>query len=371
MMRLIQGLVSIAGVAGGLAAGTRRTQLFPTAETSPWQAPLTGREWERRVEDNRETLLVANSPELVTTPGLLFSGTLHGRGSLYFYYVNGLRQNMNLVIYAYSQRDTVLGFQREIVEGPSLDYYDLGRKLSRRELVEYPQPRVLKVQAYRPTPLYPRETWELKPGELLTGRLDVEALQGVELRVLLLPKRRAAWKWLGFWPAVARDGDQTRGTFPATERVVTAAVYDPNHDGIVALTCGDGEQDARLQGKDEVTGESIAHPGNYGLRYRLRIPTRGEGRYRLYFNPRGGGYAGDAAVYHHGVRELVALCKPKGEPALGTGTLQDTVHVGTYSAGMDLEIEWIPAGASYLPVKWWLVPEHLAAENEKKDLSED
>ena len=127
-------------------------------------------------------------------------------------------------------------------------------------------------------------------------------------------------------------------------------------------------EDRFVEGVDELDNKAyVKDAGNYGISYTVKIPTSGEDPFRLYFNPLGGGYSGSFTVkaqrrwqkapsesmtYHIGGDD--------GLMALGHNTVLDSRYMGNYYGGDTLTIDFMPAGASNLPVRFLLIPEALA-----------
>ena len=105
-----------------------------------------------------------------------------------------------------------------------------------------------------------------------------------------------------------------------------------------------------------VTGTAVTNRGNYGVSYEVTIPTMGNRDFALYINPLGGAYAGSFKVTYDGTSEIYNV--PTGARLfLGYNTTQDTQYFNTYKAGKLLTIQFMPAGASNLPIQFLLVPQ--------------
>lgn len=130
--------------------------------------------------------------------------------------------------------------------------------------------------------------------------------------------------------------------------------YNPGEDGPVAITIGDGEIDSFLAGRDATSGQDVRNQGNYGVVYRLLIPTTGKGKVRCYLNPRGGIYAGWAAVKTKLEHRVVGT--PSKALSFGSETLADFELIAEFQAGESLWVTLSPPGASNLPVRIMLVP---------------
>ena len=89
----------------------------------------------------------------------------------------------------------------------------------------------------------------------------------------------------------------------------------------------------------------------------------------MYFNPLGGPYSGSftvKALHQQGARRgqtdtrTYHIGGADGISALGDGTILDSRIMGNYNAGDLLTLNFMPAGASNLPIRFLLIPESLA-----------
>jgi len=212
------------------------------------------------------------------------------------------------------------------------------------------------LQAQQPGLLLREREITVKPGELASGMLEWESATPFAVAVAMIPEGRAARKYLHFWPTQPLDAVRLRGTFAVRQRDIVAGDYRPARDRTRMIVLADGVRDTFLRGRDEISGEATENTGNYGLRYRILIPGGGEGRYRLYFNPQGGIYAGDIAVEQHGRRRVVSLAGDADGRPFGYDSTTQTVAIADVDASADVLLHWMPAGASNLPIRIWLVP---------------
>ena len=135
---------------------------------------------------------------------------------------------------------------------------------------------------------------------------------------------------------------------------MASRTYDPMTDGPVAITLGDGETDNFLTGRDATNGQNVRNEGNYGVVYRIMIPTAGKGKIRCYMNPRGGTYAGWLTVKTKLGERMIGT--PSKALAFGNTTLADFELIAEFPAGESLWVTFSPPGASNLPVRLMLVP---------------
>ena len=82
----------------------------------------------------------------------------------------------------------------------------------------------------------------------------------------------------------------------------------------------------------------------------------GDRDFALYINPLSGAYAGSFKVTYDGKSEIYNV--PTGARLyLGNQTTEDSQYFNTYKAGKLLTIQFIPAGASNLPIQFLLIPQ--------------
>ena len=187
-------------------------------------------------------------------------------------------------------------------------------------------------------------------------------------RVMMIPMSLnsiEASYWVNNLPI---DHVRLRGTFTGAERKMAVSKEYNTTLGGAYVELGNDREDRFVEGVDEMDNKAyVKDSGNYGISYTVKIPTSGEDPFRLYFNPLGGGYSGSFTVkaqrrwqkvpsesmtYHVGGDD--------GLMALGHNTVMDSRYMGNYYGGDTLTIEFMPAGASNLPVRFLLVPEALA-----------
>ena len=117
---------------------------------------------------------------------------------------------------------------------------------------------------------------------------------------------------------------------------------------------GDGELDQFLTGRDATNRLAVTNAGNYGVVYRVLLPTTGKGKIRCYFNPRGGVYAGWLRVKTKAESRMVGT--PSRGGFFGHETLADFELLAEFMAGESLWVTFSPPLASNLPVRLLLMP---------------
>lgn len=327
------------------------------------------------LQAQKDTLLLSDSPEYVgPVGGVLSAGSINGKGRIYFYHVNEMSEPHKIAIILENTGNEPNGIAvfRELKSIATSDYFAAGRDLSRKELeqpltdkplysfVMPPQSRQLVFTDLEHSPI-PKDA-------LFTGIVDLQTSAPVFARVMMIPMNLNSIEssyWVNNLPI---DHVRLRGTFTGAEREMAVTKEYNTTLGGAYVELGNDREDRFVEGVDELDNKAyVKDAGNYGISYTVKIPTSGEDPFRLYFNPLGGGYSGSFTVkaqrrwqkapsesmtYHIGGDD--------GLMALGHNTVLDSRYMGNYYGGDTLTIDFMPAGASNLPVRFLLIPEALA-----------
>ena len=327
------------------------------------------------LQSQKDTLLLSDSPEYVgPVGGVLSAGSINGKGRIYFYHVNEMAEPHKIAIILENTGNEPNGIAvfRELKSIATSDYFAAGRDLSRKELeqpltdkplysfVMPPKSRQLVFTDLEHSPI-PKDA-------LFTGIVDLQTSAPVFARVMMIPMNLNSIEssyWVNNLPI---DHVRLRGTFTGAEREMAVTKEYNTTLGGAYVELGNDREDRFVEGVDELDNKAyVKDAGNYGISYTVKIPTSGEDPFRLYFNPLGGGYSGSFTVkaqrrwqkapsesmtYHIGGDD--------GLMALGHNTVLDSRYMGNYYGGDTLTIEFMPAGASNLPVRFLLIPEALA-----------
>ena len=110
------------------------------------------------------------------------------------------------------------------------------------------------------------------------------------------------------------------------------------------------------EGRDELNFIGRENTGNYGITCHLTIHSKGTGKYDLYLNPNGGVFEGTLEIGQD--RRLLRIYRTEryGTRWFGHDTIYDYEKLGTWEAGKDLYIRFIPPGACYFPIRLLFVP---------------
>lgn len=202
------------------------------------------------------------------------------------------------------------------------------------------------------------DTLPIQIDDLFSGILDFTASGPVYVKVLMLPINTPSLGGSVLADTLPMDEVALRGTYVGAQRRLTLMQPYDSSLGPAAVMVANDREDPFVEGHDELTTDAaVTNRGNYGVTYDLTIPTTGGHEFALYINPLGGAYAGSFKVTYDGQTEVYDV--PSGARLfLGNGTTADTQYFGVYKAGKLLRIQFIPAGASNLPIQFLLVPQN-------------
>lgn len=328
-----------------------------------------------------DTLLLSDSPEYVgPVGGTLSAGTINGNGRIYFYHVNEMDQPHKIAIVLENQSayPNTVHVMRQLKSVATPDYFAAGRDLSRKDLENPldespnarplyslsipPQERQLIFSDLENTPVY--------QDALFTGIVDIKTEAPIFARVMMLPMGMDAVDASHWAKNLPIDEIQLRGTYTGSKRNMEVATPFDTTLGGAFVEIGNDREDMFINGVDEMQNKAFVRDrGNYGVSYTLKIPTKGNEPFRLYFNPLGGPYSGSftvKALHQQGARRgqtdtrTYHIGGADGISALGDGTILDSRIMGNYNAGDLLTLNFMPAGASNLPIRFLLIPESLA-----------
>ena len=328
-----------------------------------------------------DTLLLSDSPEYVgPVGGTLSAGTINGNGRIYFYHVNEMDQPHKIAIVLENQSayPNTVHVMRQLKSVATPDYFAAGRDLSRKDLENPldespnarplyslsipPQERQLIFSDLENTPVY--------QDALFTGIVDIKTEAPIFARVMMLPMGMDAVDASHWAKNLPIDEIQLRGTYTGSKRNMEVTTPFDTTLGGAFVEIGNDREDMFINGVDEMQNKAFVRDrGNYGVSYTLKIPTKGNEPFRLYFNPLGGPYSGSftvKALHQQGARRgqtdtrTYHIGGADGISALGDGTILDSRIMGNYNAGDLLTLNFMPAGASNLPIRFLLIPESLA-----------
>lgn len=314
-------------------------------------------EWPVTTSEAGGIFILSDSPEEFDREGILYQDQVKGNARLFFHHVNATLVKKRLAVMLTNQGSVAAKIEvlRHGVSQPDHDYLRAGRAIQADYFkLSKPQSFVLAPKSSILLPVQ-KTVPVLLPQAISTGMIDFSADREVRLVVAAIAEVGDPVSLLAKAEVLPPGDPHLRGTFHHADRLMLASgPYNPAVDGPVAITLGDGDQDPFLVGTDATTGQMVRNEGNYGVVYRVLLPTTGKGKIRCYLNPRGGVYAGWLTVKTKAGERLVAT--PGKGGAFGHQTLGDFELIAEFAAGESLWVNFSPPGASNLPVRLVLVP---------------
>lgn len=433
---------------------------WDTTNLTPLPAVLT---------EEKDTLILSDSPEYVEKSGVVAAGTVDGTGRIYYYHVNEMDtpQKIALVLENKENKPVKVTVHRAIYATPSSDYFAVGRELSQDELttpmiegnykwklanqhvrslvsagvpiktdgdekeqkrftfgsvpefedsyedynmnmgdtaptngvdrnsdigadsknkvplvVDKERYKQIKSQIHYNQKVLDKRahadetvvaTYEVPPlgridlfpkldkivvlkDQLTSGIVDFTTDGPVWAKVMMIPHDMPALNGAIISETLPLDDVELRGTYyGAQRRLMLCQPYDTLL-GPVSIMVANDREDPFVSGIDELTNNLVVtNRGNYGVSYMVSIPTIGTDEFAVYFNPLGGAYSGSFRLTY-GDQTDVYTVPNTAAPYLGNGTIYDTQYLDTFKGGQTLNIQFIPAGASNLPVQFLLIP---------------
>ena len=295
------------------------------------------------------TLIFSDCPEYADTPGILYEGTVaKGEGRLYYYHVNETGAPARLVVYAKTDKKQPLTMKRAIRGDASSSYIPTGSTLSFREAMDAKQEeKTFQLAPGERTILFEDDPEGISEEDLVSGIVEIKTKNPVKLGAAILPMDddKSLQEALDTAAPLAPDSHEMRGTF-AADIYLSSEPWDFSK-GNAEITIG--ESHPFQQGKDEVSDVTRENTGDYGIRYHITLKTKGSGKYKLYINPMGGVYMGTFEIGQN--KKLLRTYRTDGT----LGKAESCLPAGTWHAGKDLYIRFIPAGAAYMPLRFLLV----------------
>lgn len=300
------------------------------------------------------TLIFSDCPEYADQAGILYEGTAApGKGRVYYYHVNETGGPARVLVYAKSDKKQPITVNRRIKGDASSSYIPTGATLSFREAVgEEEKPETVTLLPGKKTILFDDDPQGIAEEDLVSGMVEIETKKPVTLGTAILPD--GDMKDLEKALPLPPDTHEMRGTFARD-------IYLENETWDFAKGPADisiGNSYPFQKGQDEMSHVERENTGDYGITYHVTFHNSGSGKYNLYINAQGGVYMGTFQIgTNPRLLRVYRTDDRLGRRWFGNGTERDYISCGTWDMGKDLYIRFIPAGATYLPIRFLMVPE--------------
>lgn len=285
--------------------------------------------------DNSRTLLVSDSPEEFTEPGILYQDKAKGKVRLYADHVNGTKEKMVFGILVTNPTDKPVTIETtnkgEVY--PSVYANLIGHEASVDFLMHDPISEKMVV-APKQTLVY-MQMPDFYPGYGVNVFYDLQT--DGELQFSFVTDKTINVNMLATAKKLPFTG-HVRGTFPVSD-----LKWDIDGSAInetMTLTIGDNKTDKFVEGFDVQRNTPSVNGGNYGVIYNIHIDK--PRKMAVLFLPRGGVFAGPFKING----EFVMV------PPSGVMTAFDGLQVMARTTGEEesLDIEFTPPAGSAFPV---------------------
>ena len=362
----------LAGCMAWLVPGTASADHYADEESSFYVRVMNP--WPVETKDSGGTLLFSDSPEYVKEHGILYSDVVEGDARIFYYHLNETGRPGKAAVVLKNERDRRVAVKilRSAISRPSSIYPQVGKETELGYMSMPQREKTFSIEGGGGRVLSSEmNDVLLQPGELVSGIYDIRASSPVRVTVVFCSEYSDPVSFAETAKVLPCDEYALRGTFQGMNRTITAKrIYDPQKDGMVYIPIGDNKRDVYKMGIDATDGSAVQNYGNYGVRYRFEIPTKGKSPTHFLLSPLGGVYAGAVRVKHKEGIRLVETPKgrlyfgektPFGLPERYDGRMVfsrdfEFADLGLYPPYKGTAIEYSPPGASNLPALLILAP---------------
>jgi hypothetical protein len=317
-----------------------------------------------KITNDGPKLVFSDSPELVSDCGVMYRDTLSGKVRLFFHHVNNTTSDKKLavVLRNSSFRPVQVTIGNRGISQPRRDWLLAGKEAQGQYFKSEGHTTSFRLIRYQEL-LSWHDGQRIRPHELITGIMDLDIAQPVEISILMLPLKTNFDSALDVYqPLPPDEGNVLRGTFPTSNcHVHLQEPFETLGDKIVEIKLADDVKNPYVRGIDALTGREVFNNGNYGVIYDVHFATKGKGETLIKFSPEGGVYAGYGKVGEEGKAALVAI--PPDKTSFGVDGRNDAIVIGTIPGEKQGEVVFSPPGSSNLPIKIILIPEKVLQKN--------
>ncbi|OAT85291.1 stalk domain-containing protein [Desulfotomaculum copahuensis] len=292
-------------------------------------------------QDGTRTLLMSNSPEKITTDGILYMDTVAGPVRLFYHHTNDSTVDRQVYVVAANPNSYPVNItmERQATAGPG-DPMSMGRAGTSRFLQQnsvMPQP---------PIQLPPGQSINLcqadvPPGQTVHGIFDLNADAPVTYYFITVSAGTTGP--LFDLPLLPPDPLHTRGTFQQCDRRLALTVPGGKNSRLILA---DGKSDPYISGKNAADNTTVTDKGNYGVLYELDL-TSGT-RVGILANARGGPFAG-AMRFNGQTFNVPSTDGVLANPDRGA-------MVGVLMPNQPARLWFMPPSGSHLPLNLLFIP---------------
>ncbi|WP_053984433.1 hypothetical protein [Niameybacter massiliensis] len=298
------------------------------------------------VQDVPGTLIVSNSPEVVSSSGILYQDVSKGIGRLVVHHLNNTSVTKKLIVVATTNGDQPVEVKVKdyAIQQPHKNILKMGQEAVKQFFVGNKE-EVYTVKPGELTCIYDSSTikgWE--KDEVISGTFDFESDEEVVWTVYTVDVATPI-EYVSMLKPLERDG-HIRGTFDVIERNYTVNIKDLDTYGKIVLG---GQADEWLAGYDALTGETTLNRGNYGLPIKIQLTSSED--MGIILNARGGGYLGSIKWNTETIFDV------PNEEVLNSKKV--AALIGKAKANKSVEWTYMLPNGSAAPVLFGFIPSHL------------
>lgn len=298
---------------------------------------------------NDVTLLDSNSPEKVSTPGILYKDTATGSIALHYHHLNDSAGQLKFIAIAHNETDQPLTFTigKQGFAGPSADPMQVGYVENQSYLAALPQDITVTLQPGEKYLLNAAQKAAVNPTFLQSALIDLTTDGQLSVVVAAV---KPGFDYHNYQELPLHDaiGPQTRGTYSNAAYDISVRLGGKTEKILLGYPDSYREwiDSYLLTGIDSMTGRPTSNKGNYGMIQTVNLTaTRRTG---VLLNPRGSIYRG-ALLWN----DRLCLLSSTGQ----IKTTQEGVILGVIEAGETVTITYITPDGSDSPVLLVAIPE--------------
>jgi hypothetical protein len=353
-------------LANSANVGTVITYSNPTSYTPPFTFAVGAylNSSPNQLSSTGGSLFYSDSPEEVSSTGILYRDLLPaGSARVYLYHVNKIAGNAKVTAVLQNAGSSTANVivTRKTLPTPSSNFLAVGKAASQEFFTSSNSPSSFTIAPGAAALLdATADSTVVANSQLLHSIHDYTSDQPLTVTALLLSSTADTLASFGSQPVLANDANQREGPFADTTRENATPLPYNTTDNIKRIRIADGPAlnvDAPLAGTDaEAANAAKTLAGNYGVNYKVNVNVAsGDGRrLALVVNPRAGGYAGYFKITTP-VATAGQMAPVSSNVSLNTQAAV-IARVEPVSTPRTLTIEFMPAGASSLPIEIGLVP---------------
>ena len=316
-------------------------------------------EWKVKNSSSGGKLILSDSPEMVSSDGIMYQDKVEGKIRLFFYHVNATNtaKKVDVVLENKGAVSAHIVVGQSSISSPGYDWLAVGKETLASYLAGRGRSQITIPPGKAVTLSTSISEIAVLPNMLINGIYDFVTDHPVTVKVMMLPMLEESTDFAKVAQTLPADEWHLRGTFEGADRKISSMeAYDPTNDGAVALTLADNQVDSYVKGIDAIDGSKVVNYGNYGIVYQISLPTKNKGKVAYYLVPMGGYYAGAIGINHTDVKDST-LETPQGKTYFGDDPRKEFAFLGSYNSGDSLSFKFSPPGASNLPVKIVIMPQ--------------